>query len=373
MKTTIYSDDWQAAAGRLADFYRQTGRTGLAWSPNWLTVLERSFGDRPYLIEATDERGVAVGWLPLSYVSSWLFGRFLVSLPYLNVGGVATQSSEAAAAIIDRACELADQLDVKFLELRGEQEWPHEKLTYTRTEKFHLRLPLPPSEDELWKSIGCKARNQVRKGEKAGLTIRWGTDSALIRDFYEIFCVNMRDLGTPVYSKTLFQNMADVFNSSGFCFGSADLCFNQKTGGVLPQVEFAVVYSAAGEPAAGAVLTYGLSDAPWVEVPSASCKRKFNRDCANMYLYWQLLTRSIDRKQVVFDFGRSSKDSPTFRFKTQWGALPHPSFWQYYLRGADPNCMRPDQGGYSLAVRIWQKLPVWLTKLIGPGIVRGIP
>ena len=408
MKTTIYSDDWRLPAARLADFYRRQGRTALAWDPRWLEVLESAFGDRPYLIEAVDEEGVAVGWLPLSFVSSWIFGRFLVSLPYLNVGGMATESPEAAAVLIDQACELADRLNVKFLELRGEREWAHEKLTFTRTEKFHLRLALPSSEDALWKSIGCKARNQIRKGEKAGLSVRWGTDESIIRDFYEIFAVNMRDLGTPVYSRGLFENMAKTFNSQPV---------GEKA---VPSVEFAVVYASSGEPAAAAVLTFGHSDGvigmnglelngnsetvtetsdsildkkrelsernegpafqtrsalcgPWVEVPSASCKRKYNRDCANMFLYWELLRRSIERGQTVFDFGRSTLDSPTYRFKTQWGALPFPSYWQYYLRGADPNCMRPDQGGYGLAVRVWRLLPVWLTRLIGPSIVRGIP
>ena len=377
MNVSVISNrnELQSAAQRFRAHLLQKGETALAYDPGWLFALSDGLGHTPYMLEARDDSGAAVGWLPLGYVHSLLFGRFLVSMPYLNVGGVQTDSPDAAVTLIDSACELADRLKVKFLELRGEREYAHPKLTFTRTEKVHMRLALPETEDELWKSIGCKARNQIRKGEKANLTVQWGDFDQLISDFYEIFAVNMRDLGTPVYSINLFKQIRNAFNrpeDRDSFFDAAALPYSARQ-----SVQFAVVYSPTGEPAAGGMLTFGTPGASGsrltVEVPSASCKRKFNADCANMFLYWQLLKKSIEYKQTTFDFGRSTVDSPTYKFKAQWGAKPFPSFWQYYLRGTDPDCMRPDKGGYGLAVRVWQKLPVWLTRLIGPGIVKGIP
>jgi len=90
-------------------------------------------------------------------------------------------------------------------------------------------------------------------------------------------------------------------------------------------------------------------------------------------MYWELLKRAVERGQRVFDFGRSSEGSGTYRFKQQWGAQPHPSVWQYYLRQGSASDMRPDNKKFGLAIRVWQKLPVALTRLIGPSIVRGIP
>jgi hypothetical protein len=92
-----------------------------------------------------------------------------------------------------------------------------------------------------------------------------------------------------------------------------------------------------------------------------------------MLLYWQLLERTVERQQDVFDFGRSSPESPTFRFKKQWGAKPEPATWQYYLRSGDMVEMRPTNPKYRRLIRIWQWLPVSLTRLLGPLIVRGIP
>jgi hypothetical protein len=92
-----------------------------------------------------------------------------------------------------------------------------------------------------------------------------------------------------------------------------------------------------------------------------------------MLLYWSLLERAAQRCQETFDFGRSSPDSNTCRFKKQWGAVPEPAEWQYHLRAGSAADMRPENPRYRLLIRLWKRLPLWLTRLIGPRIVRGIP
>jgi hypothetical protein len=75
-----------------------------------------------------------------------------------------------------------------------------------------------------------------------------------------------------------------------------------------------------------------------------------------------------------FDFGRSTPHEGTYHFKQQWGAQPHPLFWEYWLSNDRP---LPDRGPtnprFSLARTAWTRLPVPLTRLIGPSIVRNIP
>jgi hypothetical protein len=108
-------------------------------------------------------------------------------------------------------------------------------------------------------------------------------------------------------------------------------------------------------------------------VPTASSLREFNATCANMFMYRHLLDRAVDRGQSIFDFGRSTMDGPTFKFKKQWGAEPHSATWQYHQRSGPINEMRPDNPRYQRMIRLWQKLPVRVTQVIGPSIVRGIP
>ena len=92
-----------------------------------------------------------------------------------------------------------------------------------------------------------------------------------------------------------------------------------------------------------------------------------------MLLYWKLLERAVERGQEVFDFGRSSPESNTYRFKKQWDATPMPAEWQHYVRRGGASDMRPDNPRYGRLIRIWRRLPLRLTRWIGPAIVRGIP
>jgi FemAB-related protein (PEP-CTERM system-associated) len=288
-----------------------------------------------------------MGMLPLVSMQSALFGKFLVGLPYLNVGGVMVADENTSGRLIDHAVQLADQLDVKHLELRHETPLSHPAFNYELTEKVHMRLNLPASADELWSSFSPKVRNQVRKAQKEGVTIEWGHHN-LLHDFYRVFSRNMRDLGTPVFSRRLFAAILAHLSDS------AEVC----------------VARYERRPIAGAILLHGRGMS---EVPSASSLRSANYLNCNMLMYWHLLTRSIARGQQQFDFGRSSEGSNTYRFKSQWGAQPHRATWQYYVRKGDVSDMRPNNPTNQRRIAVWKRLPVWFTRLAGPTIVRGIP
>jgi FemAB-related protein (PEP-CTERM system-associated) len=320
--------------------------TSLSQHPRWLVVLRDGLKHQAHCVEAVAD-GHIVGLLPLEFVQSRLFGRFLVSLPYLNTGGVLADRPDVAVALVDRAVELADQLDVKYLELRHESELAHSALTEILDVKVHMRLSLPSTSDELWASFKPKVRNQIRKGEKQGFTVSWGADE-LLDDFYAVFSRNMRDLGTPVFSRKLFGSVLNEFSDW------AELCVLRKQ----------------GRPIAAALLCHGQGV---TEVPSASSLREFRSTNANMAMYWQLLSRAIDRWQHTFDFGRSTLDSSNFRFKKQWGAKPEPAIWQYYVRKGQIADMRRESGKYAGFIRVWQHLPVSVSRRLGPMIVRGIP
>jgi FemAB-related protein (PEP-CTERM system-associated) len=295
--------------------------------------------------------------LPLLFVRSALFGKFLVSLPYLNTGGVclgrdSKEDCRSGRVLIDRAVALADELDVKHLELRHETRFDHPAFNYERTDKVHMRLALPSSAEQLLASFKSKLRSQVKKASENPFEVRFGGEE-LLDDFYKVFAHNMRDLGTPVYSKDLFRQTLRSFASSG-AVSRAELC----------------VVRLNNRPASGALLVH---HAGRTEIPSASALREYNPTNVNMWMYWQLLQRAIEMGSTEFDFGRSTVGAGTYKFKEQWGAKPSPAVWQYYVRKGDPADMRPDSQGKQRLVKIWQKLPVGLTKLVGPSIVRGIP
>src|SRR5262245_53914934 len=84
---------------RLEALLTENGPVPLSRHPAWLLVLEREQKQIPYLLEAVDGEATT-GFLPLTFVKSYLFGRFLVSLPFLNYGGVYTQDDVSARLLI---------------------------------------------------------------------------------------------------------------------------------------------------------------------------------------------------------------------------------------------------------------------------------
>ncbi|MGN6543836.1 MAG: FemAB family XrtA/PEP-CTERM system-associated protein [Aureliella sp.] len=313
----------------------------------WLKAISAGLKHTAFLLTHKAAGGEVDGALPLVLVKSPWFGRFLVSLPYVNTGGVWAASDEAAQQLVTRACQLADQHRVRYLELRHEVPVEHPQLGASRTDKVHMRLPLPDSDEALERSFKSKLRSQIKKSKEHGLSIRWG-GAELLPKFYDVFAINMRDLGTPVFSRGLFEAILAAFPDS------AELCVVEKDARAI---------------AAGLLVhRRGVT-----EVPSASSLRSYNFTSANMWMYRNLLARAIERGSHTFDFGRSSEGSGTYKFKAQWGAVPHPATWQYYVRKGSAEDMRPDAGGKKLLVRMWQKLPVPISRTLGPSIVRGIP
>jgi FemAB-related protein (PEP-CTERM system-associated) len=327
-------------------FVSRGGCVPLSYHPAWLKVLEEGLEHVPYVLEAVagDE---TIGLLPLAFVKSRLFGRFLVGLPYLNYGGVMAEDEHVACMLVDKAVELADELDVKHLELRHRRAMDHPRLTTRAGYKVHMIRALPATSEALWKQLGSSVRNQVRKGQKSGLAVIWGGEE-LLPDFYDVFSRNMRDLGTPVYGRSLFRSAVRQFT------GRAEFC----------------VVRLGSKPVAAGLLVHGWKT---TEIPSASSSRSYNSICANMLMYWSLLERAIQRGQGTFDFGRSTPGSSVCKFKEQWGAEPEPAEWQYYVRAGNTDDMRPDNPRYEQLIRLWKRLPVRLTRWVGPAIVRGIP
>ena len=339
LETLDWPVDWPEIAG--AEFPKLNGHQRA-----WIQAVADGLGHRVYVLQTRSQHEVT-GILPLNYVAGPIFGKFLVSIPYLNTGGVWARDSAAAQVLLDGACELADRLNVKYLEVRHETPADHPRFNHRRTDKLHMRLALPDSAEALMKSYKSKLRSQIKKSGQSGLEVSFGGEE-LLEAFYFVFARNMRDLGTPVFSKQLFRSILREFG------GAAEICVVRKD----------------REAAAAALLVH---DGELTEVPSASCVREFNRVNANMFMYRHLLERAIERGSRTFDFGRSSEGSGTYKFKEQWGAKAYPAVWQYYVRQGSPEEMRPDDEGNQRLIRIWQTLPVWLTKLIGPTIVRGIP
>lgn len=98
------------------------------------------------------------------------------------------------------------------------------------------------------------------------------------------------------------------------------------------------------------------------------------RDVAgNDFMYWDLMCRAASRGVRVFDFGRSKLDVGSFRFKKHWGFEPQPLYYEYHLvkagRVPDVNPLNPR---YRLFIEGWKRLPLSVSRLLGPLLARSL-
>lgn len=312
----------------------------------WRSFLEAACGCQTYYLMARDGAGDVIGVLPLARLRSLLFGDFLVSLPYFTYGGPLAANPAVEEALLTEAASLARRLGVRHLELRETRArssaWP------VRTDKVSMRLPLRSTVAAQFAAFPAKLRSQIRRPQREGAMVQRG-GSELLPGFYRVFARNMRDLGTPVYGRQFFRAILTAFP------GDAEI----------------VVVSINGEAVAAGLLLHwrGVTEIPW-----ASSLRERNRTGANMLLYWEALQSAIGRGSVLFDFGRSTVDAGTYRFKAQWGAQPLPLHWHYWLPpGRRLPDLRPSNPRFALAIRAWQRLPVWAANRLGPTIVIRLP
>lgn len=313
----------------------------------WPRIIESSFGHPTYRLLARDSDGRITGVLPVTRLKSRLFGDFMVSMPYVNYGGPCADDDATTAALLGEAMALARQHGVRHLEVRTIAPVSVHGL-HSRSSKVSMVLELPATPDELSQRFTSKLRSQVKRAQREDITVAFGGEDQL-DGFYEVFAENMRDLGTPVYAKHFFRTILRELP------GQAVIC----------------LLTLRGEPVAAGFL---IGSKRTLEIPWASSLRRYGKLSPNMLLYWSVLKYACETGYTRFDFGRSSPDSGTYKFKAQWGAQPVQLNWSYWVPdGAALPDLSPRNPKFQLAIKVWQRLPIAVTKIVGPHIVKNLP
>ncbi|MFH1860965.1 MAG: FemAB family XrtA/PEP-CTERM system-associated protein [bacterium] len=339
----------------------------------WKRIVEKTFGHKPYYLLArkaaplTDAKFEAsssvlgtvepqatspaslgervVGVLPCFLIRYPFAGCSLISLPFTSYGGILADNSEVEQELLSEMKRIANALNADYLELRN--------ITLSNAKDLCLKdiyatfvMDIESDLDSMWDRLLSKNRNMIRKALKASLTVDINRD--YLKDFYPLFVRRMRDLGTQVYSLNLFRNIMEEW----------------KTATIL------VIKDQAAVIATGLLIPFkDTLYNPWT-----ASNRNFLDLAPNNLFYWECITYCHENGLSHFDIGRSIWHSGTFNFKKNIGATPKQLYYQYYLNKAkDIPSIDVNNPRYKVCIKMWQRLPLWLTKMIGPGIIGHIP
>ncbi|OHB61694.1 MAG: hypothetical protein A2167_01005 [Planctomycetes bacterium RBG_13_46_10] len=334
-----------SAGAGCADFVRSMPAAKLCHLPEWTKMVESVFGHRGHYLVAYENCTIC-GVLPLMQINSRLFGNRMISQPFSDYGGPLAQTPAALDALYQYAVELAFQHGCESIEFRNTSVIPHN--LHLRNDKISMLLPLASEPEEVWKGLRSQIRNRIRKAEKSGITIING-QLELLDEFYRIWTIRMHQLGTPCYPKKLFRGIMETFADNSRIFLAVK-------DGVTIAVLFIYTFN-------GCVLTR------W-----GCALREYDSIDPNYLLNWSAIEFYCRKAMTCFDFGRSTIGSGQHTFKERWGAQPIQLFWQYWTRpGSKLRLTKPDDPRYRKKVAMWQKLPLWLTRIIGPRISCNLP
>lgn len=322
------------------------GRLGHASA--WADVLETAYGLEPRYLIARSHEGDPVGLLPLVSFRSRPGGRRrLISLPFLDSAGILATDDEAESALRARALALVAESGGSGLELRDFSTAVGATPSELAMDRVNLVLPLKTTEESQWTALSAKVRNQCRKAEREGLTLRTGDPASLREDFLLPYRINMRDLGSPPHSSAFFEVLSQRFGE---------------------RLRF-VVTEHAGRPVGGLVaIRFGRR----VYVPWASTLRSERNRCPNNQIYWEAIRWAVVTGAAELDFGRSPIDGGTYRFKKGWGAHEEPLAWRTLAPDGTNTLQRAGTGSpvVKKLSELWTKLPVPLASVVGSRLRR---
>ena len=313
----------------------------------WLLSIEQAYQHQNVGLLAFNDDKV-VGVLPCIKMQKPFSKISYCALPFCDLGfGVANDANILKALKSEALAQLKREGGNSFDYRDSVNASSEDELI---GKKVRMVLPLLGCSESLMAGFKSKLRSQIRKAEKNGLTCVIANTPIQINDFYQIFAINMRKLGSPVHSKKWFECL-----------------FNNYAQNII----LSVVYNDKVPVGAGIVLlTANKAAIPW-----ASTVAEYNKLAPNMMLYWSLLKHVSDLGCTEFDFGRSTFDEGTYKFKRQWGAEPVVLAWSNLVPGltkiAEKNTDNVSQIR-SLVEKVWAKLPLGVTTLLGPKIRKHI-
>ncbi|MFA6218612.1 MAG: FemAB family XrtA/PEP-CTERM system-associated protein [Erythrobacter sp.] len=313
--------------------------------PLWLSAVEKGTGN-PAMGLMLERGGLLAGWLPLSRVHSPLFGCALVSSGFGVGGGVLAERSSDAATLCRAAEELARRLSASTIELRSASA-PDD---WQRIEGRHANFAadLAGDDEQQLLAIPRKARAEVRKGLDLPLAVTVGTSPADRKAHYAAYAESVRNLGTPVFPRGLFDAVLDGFGED------ADI----------------LTVSHAGRPVASVLSLYHCGTVMPYWGGGTFAARGLR---ANERMYYELMLHARRKGCTRFDFGRSKTGSGPFAFKKNWGFAPQPLVYRSWTApGVAARNIDPADQGYSAGIALWKKLPLPVANRIGPWIARGL-
>lgn len=315
-------------------------------TPKFKQFIEETFKNTKTVYLAAVEEGEIKTIFPFFFIKHAIFGKKIISAVFIEYGGPAGDVTYVCGMIDYFKSKYANGVD--YIEVRHGFDEADVTLTNcfkkdVKFKKFILKLG---DADTIWKKVDKMRKKAVKKAEKSGIVVKELSEDD-VDELYNLYLKNMKSFGSPPYPKEFFINFFKY--KLGKCYGSF---YDNKLVAML--------------------LGYICNER--IHIVIAVSDDKYLNYRPNDAMHWEFIKFGCDNDFKIFDFGRVKEESGQFDFKRRWGAelfdLPH---YYYMCKGQKelPN-IDIDNFKFKLLISVWKRLPLFVTKWIGPWIREGL-
>jgi hypothetical protein len=298
-----------------ANIWNNFSENKLFFKYEWLYIVKNTYKLEPFFILCYEDEKFAL-------IASFKTSKGYISLPFVSYSGFCSNDENMLQ-------QLKNYLKNNNIEIDS-----RDLLKFELTEGYVNPIVTINSYDEFWKNLQPRFRTLMRKSEKKNLVFKIENK---ISNFYEIYSLGMRNLGTPVHSKKYFYELTKYFNY--YIFTVFD-----------------------GKKPIGSM--FCLSDKDTLAVLYAYTSPEYSKQYANYFLYLNAVKWMTGNNLIYLDMGRSTYDEGTFHFKKKF----RPKFY-----GINSKINYGSNTKLQIISKVWTKLPLSVANFVGPKIRRYLP
>jgi FemAB-related protein (PEP-CTERM system-associated) len=332
-------DDWDR-------FVRDSGEGSVFHTSAWLRSTERVFGHQAVVIVAKRDRRI-VGGVPFCIVRSLFGGTMLVSVPYGVYGGYVGEGGATIGAVDQEVRRIAAEHDARVIDLRSERARWNGVPVINRYATY--RKQLPDRRDACLPSLPRKARAAARSARlKHGLVAVH--DDGQLHTVWKLYCRNMHRLGSLNYPFAFFEELSA---ETGDDHVVTIVKHEERTIAGLVSFLFN-----------GSIMPYFVG-----------IDERFAHTNVYNFIYLSVMEHAVEMGCHTFDFGRSRRDNTgACGFKKNQGFEPTQLEYQTIaIGGRPPADLSPSNPRFSLARRLWPRLPGCIARPAGSWLSIHIP
>lgn len=316
--------------------------------PQWYALLHDTYGHDSVYILATDNDGRVLGFMPITFVEIPLLGKKAISSPYqISVGGVLCCDAHVAECLYGEAIIQCQKRGVEFLEIRSaEYAEVMDKLGFEKV-VTNCSVTLCSLDDCTKGNIRKGHRSDFNKAKKFGVELTKGTSLDDWRAFYELYETEQRAHGAPGHGWSFLKSLHEMFPDNALVrlAWKDDICVG---GMLLFCFGDTVFYKQGAMP--GAYVVHGVAK----------------------YLIWETMQEMKNAGYKYFNFGLTH-NSQTHLLSYKEGFAASSEELVFYARsfgGHKVTNIGDVYSGHGFLKKVWQNLPLSVTKIMGPIVSR---